>query len=276
MSGTGRGMLTIFILFIAANTVATKGPAMVKFTNFKGMWTVNPHINPEYKWLPVAYSNVPGKEMHGGLLELKKGDDFTFTQWYNGFLYILQGDMEIKDLGAMVDLKATAGDIFKISMGTKVTFKHTDKMQKIVRAYWVATLPGPAASFFLNSQIKQQPKVYFMKNMPARVGKLPLFVNVQKSLSYLEDFLLIEEQGRELSAGLYELRKGPALDYTYEYEEFKYIVTGQFDLTDGTGQKVSAKAGDLIYFPKGCAVNFKSGVDVSMGLYVGQRTGGTA
>ena len=78
-----------------------------------------------------------------------------------------------------------------------------------------------------------------------------------------------------MTGGLYKLLSGPALDYTYEYEEFKYIVTGEFHLTDGTGQKVVAKAGDLMYFPKNTFVHFTS-PNRALGFYVGQRLEGEA
>ena len=78
-----------------------------------------------------------------------------------------------------------------------------------------------------------------------------------------------------MTGGLYKLLKGPALDYTYEYEEFKYIVSGEFHLTDGTGQKVVARAGDLMYFPIHTFVHFTS-PSSALGFYVGQRAEGTA
>merc|ERR1712048_608388 len=105
--------------------------------------------------------------------------------------------------------------------------------------------------------------------------KLPLFVNPDNSLSYLQDLLISNVTGRELSSGLYRLEAGPSLFYEYEYEEFKYIQSGTFQLTDGTGQKVEAVGGDLMYFPKGCQVTFTS-PDEGLGFYVGQRQGGTA
>merc|ERR1712096_315263 len=71
---------------------------------------------------------------------------------------------------------------------------------------------------------------------------IPLFVNKFKSLSYLQDLLVSNIKGKEMTGGLYELLKGPALDYTYEYEEFKYIAEGEFHLTYGTGKFVKAKA----------------------------------
>jgi len=51
--------------------------------------------------------------------------------------------------------------------------------------------------------------------------------------------------GREMASGFFAQEAGKALDYYYDYEELKFIVDGEFHLTDGTGQSVVAKAGDL-------------------------------
>ena len=64
--------------------------------------------------------------------------------------------------------------------------------------------------------------------------------------------------------------QGPSHNYVYDYEEFKYIVAGQLNLRDGTGQYVEAKAGDLMYFPNGTHVNFGT-VEHGLGFFVGQR-----
>ena len=41
-----------------------------------------------------------------------------------------------------------------------------------------------------------------------------------------------------MSGGLYKLLAGPALEYTYTYDEYKLITNGVFHLVDGTGNKV--------------------------------------
>ena len=41
-------------------------------------------------------------------------------------------------------------------------------------------------------------------------------------------------------------------------------------MTDGTGQKVVAKAGDLMYFPKGSKIIFDT-PDTALGYFCGQR-----
>jgi ethanolamine utilization protein EutQ len=58
--------------------------------------------------------------------------------------------------------------------------------------------------------------------------------------------------------------------YYYDYEELKFIVSGEFHLTDGTGQKIVAKAGDLVYFPNGTSVIFDTPSE-AIGCFTGQR-----
>ena len=41
-------------------------------------------------------------------------------------------------------------------------------------------------------------------------------------------------------------------------------------MTDGTGQKVVAKAGDLMYFPCGSKITFDT-PDTALGYFCGQR-----
>ena len=71
----------------------------------------------------------------------------------------------------------------------------------------------------------------------------------RNSQTWLEDLATSAVPGRELTSGLFRMNHGELLQYTYTYEEVKYIVDGEFHLTDGTGQKVVAVAGDIMYFP---------------------------
>ena len=41
--------------------------------------------------------------------------------------------------------------------------------------------------------------------------------------------------GKEMASGFFEMHAGNALEYYYDYEELKFIVSGEFHLTDGTG-----------------------------------------
>lgn len=61
-----------------------------------------------------------------------------------------------------------------------------------------------------------------------------------------------------MSAGFYRLEKGTPLVYTYTYDEMKIILEGEFEISDETGQKVSARPGDVFFFPKGVTITFKT------------------
>merc|ERR1719174_1355254 len=111
--------------------------------------------------------------------------------------------------------------------------------------------------------------------LAARNKELPDLPHAQGSKSYLKDLVFSEVPGKEMTGGLYRLNAGPALHYTYTYEEFKYILEGEFHLIDGTGQRVVARKGDLMHFPKGSEITFAT-PELGFGLYCGQRKGGTA
>jgi ethanolamine utilization protein EutQ (cupin superfamily) len=67
-----------------------------------------------------------------------------------------------------------------------------------------------------------------------------------------------ENPDKPMSAGFYRLEKGTPLVYTYTYDEMKIILEGQFEISDETGQKVTATPGDVFYFPKGVTITFST------------------
>lgn len=74
-----------------------------------------------------------------------------------------------------------------------------------------------------------------------------------------QDSILYSEKNdadKPISCGLYRLEKGTPLVYEYTYDEMKIILEGEFEISDGTGQKVTAKPGDVFYFPKGAKITF--------------------
>ncbi|KAK7429457.1 hypothetical protein QQZ08_004049 [Neonectria magnoliae] len=75
---------------------------------------------------------------------------------------------------------------------------------------------------------------------------------------------------KPISAGLYRLKKGEPLVYTYKYDEMKIILEGDYTITDGTGQSVTASPGDVFYFPKGSTITFTT-TNYGLAFYVGQR-----
>ena len=93
--------------------------------------------------------------------------------------------------------------------------------------------------------------------------------------AYLKDFSVSQDSDKPITSGLFRLKAGESLKYTYTYHEMKFIVDGSFTIEDETGQKVEAKPGDLFYFPKGTAVTFTTS-DFGSGFFCGQRGEGEA
>ena len=93
--------------------------------------------------------------------------------------------------------------------------------------------------------------------------------------AFLKDFSVSEDNEKPITSGLFRLKAGESLKYTYTYHEMKLIVQGSFTIEDETGQKVEAKPGDLFYFPKGTAVTFTTS-DFGLGFFCGQRGEGEA
>jgi ethanolamine utilization protein EutQ (cupin superfamily) len=69
------------------------------------------------------------------------------------------------------------------------------------------------------------------------------------------------------------LEKGTPLVYTYSYDEMKIIVEGSFEISDETGKKVTAKPGDVFFFPKGSKITFET-EDYGLAFFTGQRKEG--
>jgi|TARA_B100001971_G_scaffold214246_1_gene250669 ethanolamine utilization protein EutQ (cupin superfamily) len=88
--------------------------------------------------------------------------------------------------------------------------------------------------------------------------------------AFLKDFSVSEDTDKPITSGLFRLEAGESLEYTYTYHEMKLIVDGSFIIQDESGQKVTAKPGDLFYFPKGSAITFST-PDFGVGFFCGQR-----
>ncbi|KAK2010451.1 hypothetical protein LZ32DRAFT_681289 [Colletotrichum eremochloae] len=89
---------------------------------------------------------------------------------------------------------------------------------------------------------------------------------------FLGDVASSDETNPEkpISSGLFRLKKGEPLTYTYKYDEMKIILEGEFTMSDTTGQKVEAKPGDVFCIPKDTTITFSTN-DYGLAFYVGQR-----
>ena len=100
-------------------------------------------------------------------------------------------------------------------------------------------------------------------------------MDVEGVNAFLKDFSVSEDAEKPITSGLFRLKAGQSLKYTYTYHEMKFIVDGSFTIEDETGQKSTVKAGDLLYFPKGTAMTFSTD-NFGLGFFCGQRGEGEA
>jgi ethanolamine utilization protein EutQ len=95
-------------------------------------------------------------------------------------------------------------------------------------------------------------------------------MNVAGVPAWLGDTFVSADKDKTICAGFFRLEKGNPLVYTYDYEEMKIIVEGEFNITDQTGQKVNAKPGDVLYFADGDTITFET-PSHAIGFFCGQR-----
>ena len=100
-------------------------------------------------------------------------------------------------------------------------------------------------------------------------------MDVEGVNAFLKDFSVSEDVEKPITSGLFRLKVGESLKYTYTYHEMKFIVDGSFTIEDETGQKKTVSAGDLLYFPKGTAMTFSTD-NYGLGFFCGQRGEGEA
>ncbi|GJN71101.1 hypothetical protein PLIIFM63780_002309 [Purpureocillium lilacinum] len=90
--------------------------------------------------------------------------------------------------------------------------------------------------------------------------------------AYLGDLFSSEQTSADkpISSGLFRLKAGEPLTYTYKYDEMKIFLEGDFTITDETGQTTKATQGDVVFFPKGATITFETS-EYGLAFYVGQR-----
>ena len=96
-------------------------------------------------------------------------------------------------------------------------------------------------------------------------AKLPLFAG---NNAYLKDFAVSNDQQAPITVGLFRLEAGDPITYTYE--EMKLIIDGEFHISDGSGDTVTTKIGDLFSFPNGSVITFSTNT-FGVGYFCGQR-----
>ncbi|MEO6529943.1 MAG: cupin domain-containing protein [Specibacter sp.] len=78
---------------------------------------------------------------------------------------------------------------------------------------------------------------------------------------------LTHPNGSVMSSGFFELKASEPLVYTYEVDEMKVVIKGEFILTDRvTGEVTHAKERDVLFFPKGAQITFET-PDYGLGFF---------
>jgi ethanolamine utilization protein EutQ (cupin superfamily) len=216
--------------------------------------------------------DAKGKEMTAGLFRMMAGKDLQYTYTYEEMKYIVEGVFHITD-GTGQKVVAKRGDLVYFPDGCQVTFSTPH--------YGLGCFTGQrkegeeAPTKRQRTEAANPPLVHYPQITSKDLPKMTDDDEQKNPQSYFEDIAQSSVEGKEMVSGLYQLRAGNAMKYTYTYEEMKFIVEGVFHLEDGTGQKVVAKAGDLMYFPKGCQVTFAT-PHYALGCFTGQRKWGEA
>jgi ethanolamine utilization protein EutQ (cupin superfamily) len=99
-------------------------------------------------------------------------------------------------------------------------------------------------------------------------------MNVEGTNAFLRDLVGNSDKPAPITCGLFRMEKGKHLTYTYDYDEAKIILDGSMTVSDGN-TTVTAKAGDVLYFPKGATIEFSS-ESSGLGFICGNREFGGA
>lgn len=213
--------------------------------------------------------DAAGKELTAGLFRMMAGNDLQYTYTYEEMKYIVDGVFKLTD-GTGQTVVAKRGDLVYFPNGCRVTFSTPH--------YGLGCFTGQrkeGEEVGLTGSELNPPLVHYPQITSRELPKMMDDDEQKNSQSYFQDIAESPVEGKEMVSGLYQLRAGNAMKYTYTYEEMKFIAEGVFHLEDGTGQKVVAKAGDLMYFPKGCQVTFAT-PHYALGCFTGQRKWGEA
>lgn len=92
--------------------------------------------------------------------------------------------------------------------------------------------------------------------------------------SFLTDVLQSNAPDTDaMTVGFYKQIEGEALEFKYEFDEFKYIteVQGEFLVTDETKTTKSIKAGDVVYIQKGTTMKFEAKGGYAKAFYVAKK-----
>jgi ethanolamine utilization protein EutQ len=96
-------------------------------------------------------------------------------------------------------------------------------------------------------------------------------MNIGDTMGFIKD-TYANPEGSAMCSGFFELfHTSEAMLYEYTYDEMKVVLEGELLLENReTGQTLTAKAKDAIFFPKGSKIYFST-PDRALAFYCGHR-----
>ena len=110
---------------------------------------------------------------------------------------------------------------------------------------------------------------YFNKAQSQDIASL----NIEGINAFLQDTVSSNNESAPITCGFFRMDSGNPLEYTYSYDECKIMLEGEMTITEESGQSVTMKPGDVVYFDSGTKVTFTS-ASSGKAFYVGQRRPG--
>lgn len=114
-----------------------------------------------------------------------------------------------------------------------------------------------------------------MKHFKEPLGNALPSMNVTDVAAWLGDVAVSSDKEKAITCGFFRLEHSEPLVYTYTYDEMKFVVDGEFTISDESGVKVDAVKGDVFYFSKGSVITFET-KSFGIGFFCGQRRQGEA
>lgn len=95
-------------------------------------------------------------------------------------------------------------------------------------------------------------------------------LKIPDTVAFMDDLASSGRKAAPITSGLFRMGRGTPLPFTYEYDEYKFLLEGEMTITEDNGTVHELKAGDLIFFPSGAKVKFSSHSS-GLAFYCAQR-----
>ena len=95
-------------------------------------------------------------------------------------------------------------------------------------------------------------------------------MNLDSINAFLSEVQASDSDTAPMTCGFFKMEAGNALEYTYNYDEFKILLEGELTISEKDGETATMNCGDVIFFEKGTTVTFSSNSS-GTAFYVGQR-----